>query len=655
MASDSHEAVAAAARVFLDAGDARRAVELFTELLGKFEDKLSTQARADALVGLGTARVKLGDLDAAIAPLSEAADLDPESNLPLDALAKVYEDKGSWEELIRLKTRRLDALTGEARTTMLLEIGNIYSQKLNDRTRASKSYVAALDERPEDRRVLTKLMQLYSEEKDWSRLVDVVLKLASMVSDNRQKAKYLHTAAIVAGRQMGELDRAAKFYDEVLELDPTLDKAVVEAIDVRDQLGDYEGVERLLKVQLDQATDAGDREKILASFERLGKLYREKLGWTSEAIDAFEAAQTLDPDNLERNELLASLYASDPAQYLDKAIAAQRPILRKNPSKPEPYRLLRKLYTETKRADCAWCLCQALTCMNMAEPDEERFYRRMRADGPAAAQTRLNQDDWDLMLHPDADPLVTTIFQLIEPAVLKRNGQPLEALGYQQVYALDLLRHPYPMSQTLYYAAGVLGMDAPQTFQNPEDPGGLTFLHAHTPSIVLGQAALALEVPMQAAAFVAGRHLTYYRPGLYMRHLVPTGTGLRAWLFAAIRLVVPAFPVAPDLEGPVGENLTLLDKNIGGATRDQLASAVTKLLQAGAIDLKKWVSGVDLTGDRAGLLLANDLDVVMELLRASEEGGGSIASRERSRELLLFSVSEEFFSLRKRLGVNIDA
>ncbi|NUP10948.1 MAG: protein kinase [Polyangiaceae bacterium] len=654
LAPDAADAVAAAARVHLDAGDHKRAATLYADVLERFDDKLTMRARADALIGLGTARLHLGELDAAVPALSEASDLDPESNAPLELLAKVYEKKGDWEELIRMKTRGLDALTGEARTSLLLEIGDIYSAKLNDRTRASKSYVAALDERPEDRKVLTKLMQLYSEEKDWSRLVDIVLKLASMVSDAKQKAKYLHTAAIVAGRQMGELERAAKFYDDVLELDPSLEKALVEAIDVRSQLNDHEGVERLVKIQLDQATDLADRDKMLASFDKLAALYRDKLGWTTEAIDAYEAAQTLDPDNTERNEILAALYASDPAQYLDKAVAAQRPILRKNPNKPEGYRLLRKLYTEAKQADAAWCLCQALVCLNLAEPDEERFYRRMRPEGPAAAQSRLGNDEWDLLMHPDADPLVTQIFQLIEPAVLKRNGQPLEALGYQAAYALDLIRHPYPMSQTLYYAAGVLGMDPPPTFQNPEDPSGLAFLHAHTPGIVLGQAALALELPTQPAAFVAARHLTYYRQGLYIRQIVPTGTGLRAWLFAAIRLVVPAFPVAPELEGPVGENIATLEKALAGPVREQLVSAVTKLLQAGAIDLKKWVAGVDLSADRAGLILANDLELALELLRAGD-GDGGVANRERNKELLLFSVSEEFFTIRKALGINIDA
>jgi tetratricopeptide (TPR) repeat protein len=647
-APDSPDALLASARVH-EATDAKRAAQLFQDVLTRFDEKLTMRMRAEALIGLGNARISLGDLKEAVAPLGEAHDLDPENNAPLDALARVYEKTGDWEELIRMKMRRLDSLSGDARTALLLEVGDIYSLKLNDRTKASKSYVAALDERPDDRRVLTKLMQLYSEEKDWSRLVDVVLKLASMVGDDKQKAKYLHTAAIVASRQMQDLERAAKFYDEVLELDPSLEKALGEAIEVREQMRDFESVDRLLKIQLDRATDANDRDRILATFEALGKLYHDKLGWTSEAIDAFEAAQTLEPDNTERNELLAALYAKDPAQYLDKAVAAQRPILRKNPLKPEPYRLLRKLYTESKRADAAWCLCQAMVNLNLAEPDEERFFRRMRADGPAAAQARLSGDDWALLMHPDADPLVTHIFQMIEPAVLRRNGQPLEALGYQPAYALDLLRHPYPMSQTLFYAAGVLGMETPLTFQNPEDTGGLAFLHATTPAVVLGQAALALEIPPQPAAFVAAKHLTYYRPGLYIRHLVPTGTGLRAWLFAAIRLVVSAFPVAPELEGPVADNLALLEKAIHGPQREQLTSSVTKLLQSGSIDLKKWVLGVDHSSDRAGLLLANDLEIALEMVKAQDE------NRERFKELVLFTATEEFFTLRSRLGIGIDS
>ncbi|WP_437291724.1 protein kinase domain-containing protein [Sorangium sp. So ce406] len=656
LAPDDPAAISRAAKVNLDAGRAREAAELYAGLVERFGAGLPERERADALLRLGEARLAAGDPGGAVGPLNEAADLTPESPAPLALLSRVFEAKGDWEEVVRLKHRRLDVVTGDERSALLLEIGDLLATHLNDRTRAAKSYVAALDERPDDRKILTKLMQLYSEEKDWSKLIDIVLKLAAKIDDRRQKAKYLHTAAIVSARQLGDLDRAARFYDEVLELDPSLTRALAEAIELRGEKGDHEDVERLLKVELDRATEENDTAKMLETFDRLGALYKDKLGWMSDAIDAYEAAQTLDPDNDERNELLASLYASNPAQYLDKAVAAQLPILRRNPYRPDAYRLLRKLYTETKRADAAFCLCQALCCLSAAEPDEERFFRRLRPDNVAAAQQPLDEEGWTTgLIHPDADPLLTAIFGVIEPAVLRKNGQPLEELGYQLAYQIDLARHPYPMSQTLNYAAGVLGLEPPLTFQNPNDGGGVSFLHAHVPAIVLGAAALQMELPTQAAAFIAARHLTYYRPGMYLRHLVPTGTGLRAWLFAAIKLISPTFPITKELEGPVMENLSVLDPIIVGPARDQLASIVTKLLQAGAIDLKRWVSGIDLTADRAGFLLANDLELAQEMIKAADDASAAVPQKERLKELLLYAVSEEYFAVRQRLGINVDS
>ncbi|AUX32803.1 MULTISPECIES: serine/threonine-protein kinase [Sorangium] len=656
LAPDDPAALSRAAKVNLDAGRAKEAAELYERLVARFGAGLPERERAEALLRLGEARLAAGDPDGAVAPLNDAADLAPESPAPLALLSRVFEAKGDWEEVARLKHRRLDVVTGEERSALLLEIGDLLATHLHDRTRAAKSYVAALDERPDDRKILTKLMQLYSEEKDWSKLIDIVLKLAAKIDDSRQKAKYLHTAAIVSARQLGDLDRAAQFYDEVLELDPSLTRALAEAIELRAEKGDHEEVERLLKVELDRATEENDTAKMLETFDRLGALYKDKLGWMSEAIDAYEAAQTLDPDSEERNELLANLYASNPAEYLDKAVAAQLPILRRSPYKPDAYRLLRKMYTETKRADAAFCLCQALCCLNAAEPDEERFFRRLRPDTAAAAQQPLDDEAWaTALVHPDADPLLTAIFGVIEPAVLRKNGQPLEELGYQLAYQIDLSRHPYPMSQTLYYAAGVLGLEPPVTFQNPNDGGGVSFLHAHVPAIVLGAAALQMDLPTQAAAFIAARHLTYYRPGMYLRHLVPTGTGLRAWLFAAIKLISPTFPITKELEGPVKENLSVLDPTIVGPARDQLASIVTKLLQAGAIDLKRWVSGVDLTADRAGFLLANDLELAQEMIKAADEASAAVPQKERLKELMLYAVGEEYFAIRKRLGINVDS
>ncbi|MFP6684541.1 MAG: hypothetical protein VB934_07505, partial [Polyangiaceae bacterium] len=528
------------------------------------------------------------------------------------------------------------------------------AEKLNESTKASKNFAAALEERPDDRRVLTRLMRLYSEEKDWGKLVDVVLKLAEGVEDTAQKAKYIQTAAIVCARQLEDYDQALRHLDQVFELDPGNANALSEAIGVRESMEDYEGMLELLDRAFERA--AGDAAEQLKLLERKANLYADKLDRPAEAITTLETLQQLDPDNAERTARLLGMYTANLEVHLDKAVALHMASIHRDPFDATPYRTLRRIFTECKDADAAWCLCQALYCMSSAEPDEERFFRRMRAETAANAQERLSDEDWiHTLMHPWLDPLVTAVFQLVQPAIISRNSQPLEQLGYQEAFALDLATHPYPMSKTLYYAGGVLDMELPPCFQNPNDGGGISFLHTQRPSIVLGAAALAAELPTQAGAFIAARHLTYYRAGLYIRHLVPTGTGLRTWLFAAIRLIHDTFPVAQELESTVSENLDAIRGHVRGPARDQLASAVTKLLQSGAIDLKRWVAAVDLTADRVGFLVCHDLEIANEMVRASDEASAALGHRDRIRELSLFSVGPEYFALRKRLGIGIES
>jgi hypothetical protein len=143
---------------------------------------------------------------------------------------------------------------------------------------------------------------------------------------------------------------------------------------------------------------------------------------------------------------------------------------------------------------------------------------------------------------------------------------------------------------------------------------------------------------------------------MYVRHLIPSGTGLKSWLFAAIKLIVPQFPIAADLEGPVNEATAALERGLPGQTRDQLARIVSKLLQSGAaLDLKRWVAGVDLTADRAGLVVAHDLETAAEIIKASDEGSSAVPNQERMKELVLFGVNESYFTLRQQLHIAIDS
>ncbi|HEV8549600.1 MAG TPA: tetratricopeptide repeat protein [Polyangiaceae bacterium] len=656
LAPDDRDALERVAQVTYEHGSPVRAAELYGTLLDRFDDVLVGEHRYLAYYRRGEALRRAGELAAAVPVLETAADLEPNRGEPLAALGQVYTGLESWDDAIRTKTRHLDIAVSDERVQLLLDIGEIASSKVGDRTQAAKSFVAALEERPDDRRILAKLMQLYSEEKDWNKLVEVVVRLADFVEDPKQRVKYLHTAAIVTENEIGDTKRALEFYEQVLALDPHFERATHDAIELYLARKEYAGAEKLLQKKLETATKADDQPAMLAAFSSLAEVY-ELSDQPDKSIDALEAAQTLDPDNRDRAEKLGTLYAIDPARYIDKAVAAQAVLLKQNPFRPESYKALRRLYTETRHADASWCLCQTLTLLKLAEPDEERFFKRMRPDTAAMAQAALTDDEWLAHLtHPDVDPLLTAVFALIEPAVVQKRGQSLQDLGFDERFAVDLTTHPAPVCQSLFYAGGVLGMALPPAFESPDDPGGLGFIFSRVPSISLGETALRDDVPLRPAAFIAGRQLAFLRPGSYVRQMLATGTALKSWLFAAIKLTAPHFPVAAELAGAVNEAMQALDQGIQGPARDQLTRVVSKLITSGtALDLKRWVSGIDLTADRAGFLLAHDLETAAAVVRASDDASSAVPQEDRFQELVLFSVSASYFKLREFLGITVDS
>ena len=79
------------------------------------------------------------------------------------------------------------------------------------------------------------------------------------------------------------------------------------------------------------------------------------------------------------------------------------------------------------------------------------------------------------------------------------------------------------------------------------------------------------------------------------------------------------------------------------------------LTSGAALDLKRWVAGVDLTADRLGLLAAHDLETAIAIVKASDSSASAVSEDERFKELVLFSVSAEYFKLRKQLLIAIDS
>jgi tetratricopeptide (TPR) repeat protein len=615
---------------------------------------LTEAARAERL--RGEALVALGRQDEGISALERALDTDARDLSPLDVIAKAHAALGRYNQALETLYRKLERTVGDERPKLLLQIGDLAATKLKNPDYAAKSYLLALSEKPNDRDILAKLMQLYGAEKDWPQLISVITKLAEVVEEKKHKAKYLHTASMIASRELRDAALAEQLLERSLNYDASNVAALDEALAQRQKARDWEGVKNLLKLRVTHAQDAGDTELLLTTLWQLADVYERHLKRFEQAVAVCSSAREVEPENTRWAERLARLYAEDPGGSFAESVPLIGEWIERDPYQSEPYQLLRRIYTGVRHADGAWSACQALHTLGRAEPDEERFYARMRNAEPLQAADRLSLSDWpEYILPPEHDPAITALMALLEPVALAARGKSIDAYGLTPDHLLSAETYPYGLVQALSSASDTLGLPDPPILQNQNDPGVLTFLSTSPASIALGAGAFSAELPLVTSAFLAGRAATYFVPGFYLRQVLSNMTALKSWVFAAIRLVKPKFPVAAELEPLVvqaGRELTLTPMAAG--QREQLTHVVSKLLRSTeSLDLKKWTHSVDYAADRAGLAMCQDLEQATSLIKAMPAEEGAPALNHRIEKLISYSVSTAHLTLREKLGTGV--
>lgn len=646
------------AAMVMESGDAKGAERLYERIWSKFESELDVSEKCRVLRSWADAQLAGKHVKQSLETWKRVLELKADDPEALAGLTRSYEEARNFSEVINLlQLRARRATDTEQRFDLLVRTGDVFLEKIRDRDAAAQTYVMALDLQPDNRNLLTKLMGVYSDAQDWSRLIEVILRIADMVQAPDQLAKYYNTAATIAHQELGRFDEAANYYEEALaHMPPTQGQAQLKGlVECLTQNQDWERLDRAYEARIERMRQSGaPGPEVAAMLDARAEALSQRLNRTAEALSLYEEAQALDPQNRARRDMLTAVYTKEPKRYFSRAVAAHRAQLADDPYRVESLQALRRIYTSGKRPDESWCLCQALRCMQMADVDEEKFFKKYRLTSLPKARRPVDEDLYRrLIWHPAQDPGLTAIFATLTPAIVSAQSQPLSSFGIDARNYTDPAGDPTAMGRMLAHVADMTSTRLPEVYHAPNDVGGLSFLFTAPPAIGIGQGARA-GGPQQALAFVAGRHLSYYRPGHYIRQLVPTGTGLRTWLFAAIRTVSPKFPIPATMESSVKECIEQIRTHLTGPQRDALRSMTQKLLEAAPeLDMKGWMAAVDLSADRVGFVLSNDLKVSQAVIEASPEDVAVISRKDRQRELLVYSTSEPYFELRKALGISL--
>jgi tetratricopeptide (TPR) repeat protein len=618
-----------------------------------------TEERANVYFKLGCVKREQGQAKQAINNFEKALAVDAAHRVTLEALVEVYAELKDWKQVVAYRRQILDnVFDGDERFRMLSEIADVWNDQDKNPLRAIEALEEARELQPVNTGLLHKLIALYQGTDNWTKMIETLQVIADGEKDTGRKSKFLYTMAQLYRDKEGDQDKAVELFGEALDLNPQYLEAFERINKILTNKKDWKALERAFRKMLRRMSTANVSNPDLEFnlWHNLGLIYRDRLKDVSSAIEAFKMATRFKPDEAVERQILAELYEA--TDQTEAAVGEHALVLQKEPLRVDPYRSLYKLYLRMHEYDRAWCMCAALSFLRKTDDEEQRFFEDYRPRGMIQVKSRLDNEGWVRSLfHKDENLYIGKIFEMLTPAAIVAKTNQLKA--QKQLPVLDKKFRQDPATSTVTFAktfgwaAQVLGVQIPELYVRNDVAGALMAVPAVPPASVAGQTVLTGFTP-QELTFIVGKHLSGYRGEHYIRNLFPTLNELKVILFAGVKIVISDFAVPAEMAQAVNATATELVKHMQPVQRDSLKIVVQKWMEDGAkADLKRWMQAIEVTACRAGLLLCADLEIAKKIITAEPQLPGDLAAGDKMKELLVFSVSEQYFALRKALGIAV--
>ena len=649
------DAIRLLAGAYFVKADWENAFKNYQLLLVHHKDELEAEARADLYYRLGVVKREQGDRRRAANFLEKALEEMPGFRPAIEAMIETYTGAGEWDQVIAYKNMLLEQeFDDEKRYPMIVEIAELWQDKAKNPQKAIQSYAAALEIHPKDRPLLNKLLALYQETGQWTKLVEVIGTISDLESRPEIKSKFAYTIASIYNDRLKDADQALTFYNQALDLNPSELKPFTKINEILTGRRDFKNLERNFRKMLHRVAGKTEKDLEFNLLHNLGIIYRDRLAQPDAAIKAFVMASERKPEDIQEHKILAELYAREGNTV--EAVARWRTIIEKDLTNAEALNSIFDLYYQSRAYDKAWCVAATATFLlrNGAKEEARAFYEQYKPRRPLAPTGRLTEEQWvKLLFHPDEDPVTGKIFASILGPLRKAKASPLAQFGFTQKEQQDPQTSSVSLVKALANAGSALSLPMPFIFVRTNQPGGLGYVPSEPIASFAGSGLLS-GLSLQELAFVAAKHMAYYRNEHYVRVLFPTTQELTSIMLAAIKLVKPDQGVPPEAEATVQKLAPLVQQDPIAA--EGLRKVVKFFLeQGGSSNVKRWYQAVELTSARAGFLLAGDLEVTKKMLAMEPGLPGDVAPGEKLKDVVLFSISENYFTLREALGINFQS
>ena len=640
------------ARLSLKKERYEQAEKYYLDLVDHLVNEASDDEMVEVYTALGEIALTLGKDDRAEEYLEKVLDLQPTNHAAVSNLIQLAEIHKNWAGVVRYQKAMLDIKTeAMERLSLQLTIGDLFKDKLHDVEGAIEAYRDALDIDKNCKPARIKLLQIFLERRQHEDALDVLRELAQSEEDPSRKAQYFITVGALYREQLQDTAQAVHYLNEALDVDPTRLEAFATIDEILTQQRAWKEEERAYRRMIERLAGRGNTDLEFKLYRGLGEIYRTRLKDMEYAIPAFELASERKPDDTSVHEILAELYELSGSQ-IDRAIESHRRLVTLEPDKRiGSYKALYRLARDGGDLDGAWNVAGILMALGQADEEMADYYDEHRDPGMAELRRPIDAALWQKgVFCPEEDLLIGQVFQILYQTLgAELRSKDLKELDLKKKDELKLSEGTV-FANVLQNAVKALNVSPPKVYVSSRLMG-VRIENFGPPAIVIGNDMLSGKSEKEVA-FTVGKALTYFLP-MHIMAAIYSRPDLKVMFLAAMKVSFPDFPLqagAPGLADLVAE----IDRKLAPGARIQLRELLDKAKDPKRpVDLNGWLNNVEMTANHAGLLLANDFQVVLNTMRAEPFTLSKLPPKDKVKDLVLFTIGERYAALRAELGLSV--
>ncbi|WP_242361931.1 tetratricopeptide repeat protein [Anaeromyxobacter sp. SG17] len=633
------------------------ALRIFTTVIVHHRDALTDLEVVETHWQIGEIAGKLGQTERAANAYKKALEIDANHEPSRKSLVAALEAMGDVEGAVEQRQRLLPLLEGPAKLANLVAIGEACRDRLKDPYQAIDAFLAASKLDPTALPVTEALLGLYRETRQGQKSADVLAQIIARpeVQADPVRAARLHAAlADVLQDEVKDETAAVAELEKALDRNPRLVQAFAKIEEILTKGKRWTDLEQAYVRMIQRLPKTPDVALArVALWRTLGDLYRDVLRNEDGARTAYGVVARSDTEDAAALEAYADLAAKKPGEEAG-AIAAYRQLVKLGAKPQKAASALVSLHAARKQYDLAYGAAQVrVHLLGGASGDEVQVVGRLKKFARDQASRPLDDALWALLLHERVKGPLADIMTLLALHARGMFVQREKDLGITpKKDELDVRGSMLFFANMFKYVERTLGFEGRlRLFRKDDVPQRLQLVPTEPAGLVASED-MFRERPKKELWFAIAKAMAFARPELLLARLMPHDqldlVFQAACSVGSSRFVVTADPhlvekLKRELERTLPENVT---KN----TLKLLARSYCDLQHPG--DVRAYLDGAELTSNRVATLVAGDLDVVRRAVVAEKPQVSKLREETRLRDLAGFCVSEEYGTLREKLGVS---